>query len=368
MRIAQVSTVGTPVRREGSDSIESLVWLLTRELTRLGHEVTVFAAAGSEVEGELVATLPGPYGTGGSPDDWLVCEWLNLCRAVEHSAGFDVLHCHTYLWGLPLQRLAPVPMVHTLHVTPYEDEARLWSLVPDAWVTALSHYQWSAFPQRKPAAVIPHGVDPSQFTFRAEPEDYVCFLGRFIPGKGPLAAVAVAHALGLRLVLAGPRNDYYREHVEPLVDGRSVEYVGYVSGPERDRLLGGARALLYPLQAPEPFGLVQVEAMMCGTPVVALRLGAVPEVIDEGVTGYTAASADDLVGQAARSFTLDRRRVRARAEERFSAARMARDYLRVYEEVVARTRTAPIAISSTRPISAAQPWSQKEGGVASWQR
>jgi glycosyltransferase involved in cell wall biosynthesis len=338
MRIAQLSTVGTPVRREGSDSIESLVWLLSRELTRLGHEVTVFAAAGSEVEGELVATLPGPYGMAGSPDDWQLCEWINLGRAVEQSGRFDVLHSHAYLWGLPLQGLARAPLVHTLHVCPYEEEARLWSLVPDAPVTALSRYQWSAFPQLRPAAVIPHGVDPDQFTFRPKPQDYVCFLGRFIPGKGPREAVAAARAVGVRLLLAGPRNDYFREHVEPLVDGRSVEYIGFVNGPARDRLLGEARALLYPLQAPEPFGLVQVEAMMCGTPVVARRIGAVPEIIDEGVTGYTAESMDDFAAGMMRAFALDRRRVRDWAEARFSARRMAQQYAEVYQHLASAWR------------------------------
>jgi glycosyltransferase involved in cell wall biosynthesis len=334
MRIAQVATVGTPVRREGSDSIESLVWLLSRELTRQGHEVTVFAAAGSEVCGELVATLPGPYATAGAPGNWQLCEWINLCRAVEQSDRFDVLHCHAYLWGLPLQRLSRAPLVHTLHVSPYADEARLWSLMPDSCVTAISHYQWSGFPELRPAAVIPHAVDAEQFTFRAEPADYVCYLGRFLSGKGPCEAIAAAQALGVRLRLAGPRNDYFREHVEPLVDGRSVEYVGYVSGPERNRLLGGARALLYPIQAPEPFGLVQVEAMMCGTPVVAMALGAVPEIIDEGVTGYTATSAEDFVRQVPRAFVLDRRRVRARAEERFSAQRMVQQYADLYERLL----------------------------------
>jgi glycosyltransferase involved in cell wall biosynthesis len=333
MRIAQVATVGTPVRREGSDSIESLVWLLSRELTLLGHEVTVFACAGSEVCGELAAALPGPYGTGGAPDDWQLCEWINLCRAVDESARFDVLHSHAYLWGLPLEPLSRAPMVHTLHVSPYDDESRLRRLLPGARVTAISRSQWSAFPDLRPAAVIPHGVDPAQFTFRAEPEDYVCFLGRFIPGKGPLEAIAAARAVGVRLLLAGPPNDYYRQHVEPLVDGRTVEYVGYVSGPQRDRLLGGARALLYPIQAPEPFGLVQVEAMMCGTPVVAMALGAVPEVVDEGVTGYTATSMDEFVRQMARAFALDRRRVRARAEERFSARRMAEQYAALYRSL-----------------------------------
>jgi glycosyltransferase involved in cell wall biosynthesis len=333
MRIAQVATVGTPVRREGSDSIESLVWLLSRELTALGHEVTVFACAGSEPCGELVAPLPGPYGSAGAPGNWQLCEWINLCRAVEQSGRFDVLHSHAYLWGLPLEPLARAPMVHTLHVTPYEDEALLWSLHPHARVTALSRFQWSAFPALRPVAAIPHGVDPVSFTFRPHPEEYVCFLGRFIPGKGPLRAIAVARALGLRLLLAGPRNDYFREHIEPLVDGRSVEYVGRVSGPERDRLLGGARALLYPVEAPEPFGLVPVEAMLCGTPVVAMRLGAVPELIEEGVTGYTAATAEEFARQVPRSFALDRGRVRARAEECFSARRMAERYAALYERL-----------------------------------
>jgi glycosyltransferase involved in cell wall biosynthesis len=333
MRIALISTLSTPVRREGSDSIESLVWLLSRELTRLGHEVTVFAAAGSEVCGELVATLPGPCGTAGAPDDWQVCEWINLCRAVEQSGRFDVLHSHAYLWGLPLEGLSRAPMVHTLHVCPYENEACLWSMVPDACVTAISHYQWSAFPGLRPAAVIPHGVDPEQFTAGLEPEDYVCYLGRFTPGKGPLQAVAAARALGLRLRLAGPCDGYYREHVAPLVDGRRVEYAGYVSGRARTELLRGARALLYPLQEPEPFGLVQVEAMMCGTPVVAMCRGAVPEIIDEGVTGYHTCAPEEFPRQVLRSFALDRRGVRARALERFSAARMAGAYGEIYRRL-----------------------------------
>ena len=332
MRIAQISTLSTPVRREGSDSVESLVWLLSRELTRMGHEVTVFAAAGSEVCGELVSALPGPYGTAGAPNDWQACEWVNLCRAVAQSARFDVLHSHAYLWGLPLQALSRAPMVHTLHVMPYDDEARLRALAPAAPVTALSHYQWAAFPEFRPAAVVPHGVDSTQFTFRAEPEDYVCFLGRFIPGKGPVEAVAAAKGLGLRLLLAGPGNDYFRQHVEPLVDGRSVEYVGFVSGRDRDRLLGGAKALLYPVQAPEPFGLVMIEAMMCGTPVAATAVGAASEVVDEGVTGFSAPDTAGLIARMPEVLRLDRARVRERAERRFSARRMAAQYAEVYAE------------------------------------
>jgi glycosyltransferase involved in cell wall biosynthesis len=338
MRIAQIATLGTAVCKEGAGSIEGLVWTLAKELTALGHEVTTFAAGGSSVSGELVETLPGPYATDGSPDDWQLCEWINLCRAVADSGRFDVVHSHAYLWSIPLEPLARAPMVHTLHVIPGDDDARLWSMAPRAWVTALSRAQWEEFPVLEPAAIIPHGIDPAGFTFRKQPEEYLCYLGRFTHEKGPRVAIAAARELGIKLILAGPWSGYYRDHVAPLVDGRSVEYVGPVGAADRDRLLGGARALLYPVLAAEPFGLVLIEAMMCGTPVVASPIGAVPEIVDEGVTGYTAASPDDFASRIERSLTLDRRLVRAMAEERFTATRMARAYACAYERRIRHWR------------------------------
>lgn len=334
MRIAQIPTLTCPVSPKARGSVEALVWLLSRELTQLGHEVTVFAMAGSQAYAEVAATLPGPYGEAGSPGDWHLCEWINLCRAVAEAERFDVLHSHAYLWGIPLERLSQTAMVHTLHISPDDDAAYLWSMTPSACVTALSHQQWQAFPHLVPAAVVYHGVDTAQFTFRPDPEDYVCYLGRFTPGKGPLLAIAAARALNLRLRLAGPADSYFRERIAPHVDGRTVEYVGYVSGPERDRLLGGARALLYPVQYPEPFGLVLVEAMLCGTPVVAMRLGAVSEIIEEGVTGCLADSRESFTEEVPKSFALDRHRIRARALARFSAERMAREYVEVYQRLV----------------------------------
>jgi glycosyltransferase involved in cell wall biosynthesis len=336
MRIAQVSTLASPVRSDAGGSVEAFIWLLTRELVRLGHEVTVFGCAGSETAGKCVVTLPGPYGTKDALDDWQLCEWVNLCRAVEQSARFDLLHSHAYLWGLPLQPLSRAPMVHTLHIVPDDDSARLWSMAPAACVTAISKHQWSAYPELQPAAVVPHGVDLSQFTFQPQSEDYVCYLGRFTSGKGPCQAIAAARALGLRLRMAGPENGYFREQVKPLIDGKSVEYAGYLRGPARDKLLGGARALLYPIQYPEAFGLVLVEAMLCGTPVAAMGLGAAPEIIDQGISGSVANSPEEFPRAVVEAMSLDRARVRRQAEQRFSAERMARDYVRVYEKNISR--------------------------------
>ncbi len=334
MRIALVSTLSTPVRRVGSNSVEAVVWLLARELGRLGHDVTVFAGVGSEVDGALVATVGSPYGVDGWPGDWYVCEWMNLCRAVERSAEFDVVHSHAYLFGLPLDALARAPMLHTTHLYGHGEYAAQWRAHPRARVAAVSRAQWAESPDLRPAAVVHHGLDATQFTFRPAPDDYLCWLGRFVPGTGAVDAIAAARAVGRRLLLAGSPNEYFDVAVRPLVDGRDVEYVGEVTGADRDRLLGGARALLYPLSEPEPFGLVLAEAMMCGTPVAALRIGAVPELVDEGVTGACADAPDALPDAIARAVGLDRAGVHRRATARFSGERMAREYAAVYEWLV----------------------------------
>ena len=336
MRIALVPTVSAPIRQDSGGSVEAWTWLLGRELLRLGHQVTLFGCGGSELNSDVVATIPGPYGAPGSFDDWQLCEWVNLCHAVRESGRFDVLHSQAYLWGVPLQPMAKCPLVHTLHIVPDDNTAKLWTDSPNANVTAISRQQWNAYPTLKPRAIIPHGVDVSQFTFREQPEDYLLYLGRFVSSKGPIQAVKTAQSLGMRLLLAGPENPYFREKIKPLVDGRTVEYVGFVKAAERSRLLGEARALIYPVQYPESFGLVLVEAMLCGTPVAAINLGAVPEIVEEGVNGFMASSTEDLTSVIPKCFGLNRRAIRAGAERRFSAERMARDYLRVYEEICAK--------------------------------
>jgi glycosyltransferase involved in cell wall biosynthesis len=336
MRIAQVAPLSTTVRRDHAGSIEGLVWLLARELTAAGHEVTVFGAAGSQVPepAEFIASMPGPYGQDGTPWTWYASEWMGLCRAVEQSGNFDVMHAHNYLWSIPLTPFAGCPMVHTTHIFPYDEEASMWRQHPDACITGVSSTQWAGYPDLRPAAVVPHGVDAAAHTFRADPGDYLCWLGRFQPGKGPLEAIELARSLGTRLLLAGPENEYFQEAIAPHVDGDAVEYVGAVGPEERDHLLGGARVLLYPVLSSEPFGLVMVEAMMSGTPVAAFGLGAVPEIVEEGVTGAIEAPGGDLAPAVNRALELDRRAVHERARSRFGADRMASQYAELYASIV----------------------------------
>ena len=308
---------------------------MTEQLTIMGHEVTVFGMPGSVTAGELVGSPALSYD---EPDgvSWYLAEWVNLCRAASEADRFDVIHTHAYLWGAPLEWVCPVPLIHTCHVMPGPDELKLARLVERGAVTAISRYQWSVIAPEQAFPVIHHGVDQSQFPFSEEVDDYVCFLGSLTPGKAPLDAIAAARRCGLRLRMAGRRTPYYDEVVQPLVGDRDVEYLGLLSGDERARLLSRARALLYPLRDPEPFGLVLIEAMMCGTPVAAVGVGAVPEIVEDGVTGRIATDAEDLCRAVPEAVTLDRRGVRAEAERRFLASRMAREYAELYAVVIER--------------------------------
>jgi glycosyltransferase involved in cell wall biosynthesis len=179
-----------------------------------------------------------------------------------------------------------------------------------------------------------HGIDTANFVFQEKPEDYVLFLGRFTAGKGVLQAIEIARRIGVRLILAAAEDEYYREKVAPHVDGRHVVYYGEADFKAKVKLYGGARALLYPIQAREPFGLVLAEAMACGTPVAALDRGAVREVVDEGVTGMIFEDLEQMVNDLPRVFDLDRRRVHDRAIARFGAERMVDEYVTVYQRIV----------------------------------
>ncbi|HXD73933.1 MAG TPA: glycosyltransferase, partial [Vicinamibacterales bacterium] len=251
---------------------------------------------------------------------------------------FDIIHYEAayYPMSLAFTRLSPTPIVQTLHHSPSRAEVALWARYPEAPFVAISNEQKLLLSGANVVGTVLHGIDTDSFTFRETPEDYLLFLGRFTAGKGVLQAIEVAKRVGMKLILAAAEDDYYRDTVAPHVDGKQIVYYGEADFGAKVRLFGGARALVYPVQAREPFGLVLAEAMACGTPAVALDLGAVREVVDEGVTGRVFDTLDEMAAGLTSVFALDRRRIRERAVERFGVQRMVNEYVAIYERIIRR--------------------------------
>jgi glycosyltransferase involved in cell wall biosynthesis len=336
VRIAHIAPVATTIPPPKSGSVELMTSLLTEGLVAHGHDVTLFATGDSTTKAKLHATYPHGYWHDENMWPWELYEMLNLAAAVERARDFDIIHYEAayYPMSLAFARLSPTPIVQTLHHSPSEAETRLWSRYPEAPFVAISKEQGRLLNGLNVVDVVLHGIDTDNFVFRAKPDDYLLFLGRFTDGKGVLQAIEIAKRVGLRLILAAAEDDYYREKVAPHVDGRLIVYHGEADYPAKVKLYGGARALLYPIQAREPFGLVLAEAMACGTPVAALDRGAVREIVDDGVTGLVFEDLEQMANELPRVFDLDRRRVRQRAVERFGVDRMVNEYVAVYQRLV----------------------------------
>jgi glycosyltransferase involved in cell wall biosynthesis len=345
LRIAQVCPVATAVPPTGSGSVELVTWLLTEGLVARGHDVSLFATGDSTTSARLESIYARGYWHDESMWPWELYEMLNLAAAVERAHEFDVIHFQAayYPMSLGFARLCPVPLLQTLHHSPSPEEVRLWSRYPEAPFVAISNEQARLLAGLNVVGTILHGIDVDSFVFREQPDDYVLFLGRFTDGKGPLQAIDIARRAGHRIILAAPEDDYYRERIAPLVDGDRVIYAGEVGHARKVELFGGARALLYPVQTGEPFGLVLAEAMACGTPVAALDRGAVREVIEDGVTGIVFENEDAMAAGLDSVFALDRRAVRARGVARYGALRLVDEYIGVYERLAAAPRAGAFA-------------------------
>jgi len=339
LRIAVVAPVATPLPPAKSGSVELVTALLADGLVEAGHDVTLFAAARSRTAARLHARFEWGYWHEPTLWPWELCETLTLSDAVERAGDFDLIHhqAASVPVGLGFARICPVPLLQTVHHAPGPEEVALWRGVEGVRFVAISREQERLLEGLRVVGAVPHGLDTDTFAFRAapNPDAYLLFLGRFMEGKGPLQAIEVARRAGLRIVLAAAENEYYREYVAPRVDGRSVVYFGEAGHDEKVRLLGGAMALLYPLQEGEPFGLVLAEAMACGTPVAALDRGAVREVVDDGLTGRVFDDLDQMVDGLPEVFALDRAAVRARAVQRYGVRRMVDGYVDVYRQVLA---------------------------------
>ena len=336
LRIAHIAPVATMIPPPKSGSVELMTSWLTEGLVARGHDVTLFATADSTTKAKLHAIFAHGYWHDENMWPWELYEMLNLAAAVERAHDFDIIHYEAayYPMSLAFARLSPTPIVQTLHHSPSEPEIALWTRYPEAPFVAVSKEQAQLLKGMNVFDTVLHGIDTDSFAFREKPDDYLLFLGRFTDGKGVLQAIEVSKRVGMRLILAAAEDEYYREKVAPHVDGRLVIYYGEADHPSKVSLYGGARALLYPIQSREPFGLVLAEAMACGTPVVALDKGAVREVVDDGVTGIVFGNLEEMINGLPRVFELDRRRVRARAVERFGVERMVDGYIDVYRRLV----------------------------------
>jgi glycosyltransferase involved in cell wall biosynthesis len=337
LRIAQVAPLFERVPPVTYGGTERVVAYLTDALVELGHEVTLFASGDSCTRARLVPVAPRSLRVDTTCRDTMAPQIRELELVSRMAHRFDVIHFHTGFLHLPLARHLP-PSVTTMH-----GRLDMHELVPlmhdfrDAPFVSISNHQRRPFPDQRWCATVYHGLPPGLLPFRATPCDYVAFVGRISPEKRLDRAIEIARRAGLELRIAAKIDaadkDYFEAEIAPLMDQPHVRYLGEIGEAEKGALLGGARALLFPIDWPEPFGMVVIEALSCGTPVLAWPEGSVPELLEPGVTGWIVDSIDAAVDALRRVDTIDRAACRAAFETRFTAARMARDYVAVYKRL-----------------------------------
>ena len=338
MRIAQVATLNFSVPPKLYGGIERVVSYLTEALVEQGHEVTLFASGDSQTSARLIPVCPRELQLVGNHEDRMQ-HYVRMMQLVFADVSrFDIIHFHTESVQLLWLQRQPRPNVTTLH---YQLGAPCLKTFCDdynpPWVS-ISNSQRLPLPNANWQATIYHGLPRNLFTFRNEPGDYLAFLGRASFEKRLDRAIRIASQARMKLKVAAKINrddEHFKRDIEPLLHeaGEWVEFVGQVGGREKDEFLGNAHALLFPIDWPEPFGLVMIESLACGTPVIAWRNGSVAEVIDDGRTGFIVESVEEAVKAVGRISDLDRRTCRDAFEDRFDAAVMARQYVEVYRRL-----------------------------------
>jgi len=345
MRIAQVAPLIESVPPKAYGGTERVVSYLTEELVRQGHDVTLFASGDSQTAAHLVASSSQALRLADGVVDPIAHTIVQLEDVANRASEFDVIHWHLDYFHFPMSRRLGVPQLTTLHGRlDIRDVQPLYDEFTDMPVVSISDDQRAPLPQARWAATIHHGLPPDEFEPSYEPGRYLAFLGRISPEKRADRAIEVARRAGMPLRIGAKVDQvdqvYFEENIEPLLGHDHVEWVGEVAGREKVELLRNAAALLFPIDWAEPFGLVMIEAMACGTPVIAYRSGSVPEVVSDGVSGFIVESIDESVAAVQRLDKIDRRETRAAFERRFTVERMARDYVDLYERLVAEHGSA----------------------------
>ena len=341
MHIAQIAplTEAIPPRLYGGT--ERVVSWLTEELINLGHEVTLYASGDSETSARLEAVWPRALRLDGAVRDPNALHMLMLERVYRHASEYDFLHFHLDYYPFSLFSRQPTPFVTTLHgrldLPEHQPVFDTFSSVP---VVSISSSQRRPVPQAHWVRTVHHGLPERLLTPRPVKPSYFAFLGRVAPEKGVDRAIRIAQHCGVPLKIAAKVDrvdrEYFDEQINPMIKASRTEYIGEITDAEKSEFLSGAMVLLVPIDWPEPFGLVMIEAMACGTPVIAYNRGSVPEIVDEGLTGFIVEDENGAIGAVDRLAQLSRERIRKQFEKRFTARRMAQDYLSVYRGLADR--------------------------------
>ncbi len=340
MKIAQVAPLIESVPPRLYGGTERIVSYLTEELVQLGHDVTLFASGDSITSAELVSCCTRALRLDPTVRDTIPHFMLMIDKVRERADEFDIVHFHIDLFQFPLFRSLADRTLTTLH-----GRQDLGDLKPFYFrfgampLVSISNHQRKPLPHANFVATIHHGLPPDLYHPSFKQGGYLAFLGRISPEKRADRAIKIARAAGIPLKIAAKVDkvdeDYFRHDILPLLDGPGVEFIGEINEREKAKFLSDAAALLFPIDWPEPFGLVMIEAMACGTPILAFRCGSVAEVIDDGVTGRVVDGEEEAIAALPALLSYDRRAVRQRFEERFTATRMAKDYVSTYRDLLA---------------------------------
>ncbi len=338
MRIAQIAPLYEAVPPKFYGGTERVVSYLTEELVALGHEVTLFASGDSITAAKLAAAWPRALRLDPAIRDPIAPHALLMEQVMQRAGEFDVLHFHNEYLPFSLFSRQPTPWLNTLQgrldMIEYQGIFDIFSQVP---LVSISDSQRRPLPQANFVGTVLHGLPETLLTPQPVTPSYLAFLGRISPEKRPDRAIRIARAAGIPLKIAAKVDNadraYFESVIKPLLDGPGVDMIGEINEAQKPDFLSGAVGLLMPIDWPEPFGLVMIEAMACGTPVIAINRGSVPEVIDDGISGFIVEDETGAIGAVARLGELDRQRVRAQFEQRFTAKRMALDYLALYREI-----------------------------------
>jgi glycosyltransferase involved in cell wall biosynthesis len=338
MRIAQVAPLFERVPPTHYGGTERVVSWLTEALVEQDHQVTLFASGDSVTRARLVPVTERSLRLDRRRPDWIVWHTLMLDRVFAMAQDFDIIHFHVDVLHLPLARRCSTPSLTTLHGRlDLPDLPPLYRYFPEHPVVSISDYQRKPLPWANWQATVHHGLPLELYDFHPEPDDYFAFVGRISPEKRVDRAIEIAIACGTPLRVAAKVDDadrlYFEDRIRPLLDHPLVEFVGEIDEPRKNDFIGRARALLFPIDWPEPFGIVMIEAMACGTPVISYRSGSVPEVLEHGVTGYVVDDQQEAIAAAREIHHIDRHRCRDAFERRFTARTMAERYLDVYRSL-----------------------------------